>query len=44
MHVIRGWTSTEARVAALAILGPPEAASDGTVTTDVTIGADSPSA
>jgi integrase len=42
MHVIPGMDEHGARVAAMAILGPLEAASDATVTTDVTIGADTP--
>jgi integrase len=42
MHVIPGMDEHGARVAALAILGPPEAASDTAVTTGVTIRADTP--
>jgi hypothetical protein len=42
MHVIPGMDERGARVAAMAILGPLEAVSDATVTTDVTIGADTP--
>jgi len=42
MHVIPGMDEHGARVAAAAILGPPETGSDGTVTTDVTIGAKTP--
>ena len=42
MHVIPGMDEHGARVAAAAILGPPETGSDGTVTTDVTIGAKAP--
>jgi hypothetical protein len=42
MHVIPGMDEHGARVAAMAILGPMEAASDGTVTTDVTISPNTP--
>lgn len=42
MHVIPGMDEHGARVAAMAILGPPEAVSDGSVTTDVTIRAETP--
>jgi integrase len=42
MHVIPGMDEHGARVAALAILGPPEAATNTAVTTDVTMRADTP--
>ena len=42
MHVIPGMDEHGARLAATAILGPPEVVSDTAVTTGVTIGAETP--
>jgi len=42
VHVIPGMDEHGAQVAATAILGPAQPAADASVTTGVTIGADSP--